>query len=69
MQVFKMNQADYFAAETMEDAIRCCAKLWCGGDLVKLLMDGLVEDPSILSPCEMDNLKHHGDENAPAPDL
>jgi len=63
VRVFKLNQADWYAAETIEEAIQCAADHWCGGSLMELIVSGMVEDPGELKDAEMDSLKHHGDED------
>lgn len=51
MKIFKLNDCDWFAAGTLEEAI-LCAKTECGYD------DDSIEDPHELTDEEMDRLQY-----------
>jgi len=67
MKVFNMNGCEWIAAETIEEAIQFAADDWAGGSLMKLITDGLIQDPMPVGTSFMHSLKHTGEDGREDP--
>ena len=57
IKVFKLNEYDYVAAETMEDAKKCLAESISNGVVDQDFEDEYIDSPHELTEIEMDKMK------------
>lgn len=64
MKVFKINQNDWVAAESMDQAIKFYLECVAGGKDTPEIRDEYIENPTELTEDQMLNHTHFGDDNS-----
>ena len=65
IHIFAMNDCDWVAAETMQQAKQCLADHVDRGVVDEKFEQDFLDEPYKLSPLAMDKLKYIGDEDNP----